>query len=170
MKRPLGYLRSGMAKGVYWLTIEPTELHSQKAALLGENGFEVTFFKTLDSLLKELQSTRVPVIVVGDEGPEVSVAKAISTLGTMPEIQGARLILSTLRNSLTTLRAATCEGFRDIFNLDMDDELWIERFIFSTSGKYNRLPTKPPPGASDLHPKIVELGNPVEIAELARKN
>lgn len=119
---------------IYWLTIEPNELHERKVALLEERGFEVIFFKTLDSLTKELQNRRASIIIVGDEGPEVIVVKAISLLRRMPDIQGARLILSTSRQSPTVLRAAACEGFRDIIPIQMEDPEWFQRFAFSTSG------------------------------------
>ena len=131
-------------RSIYWLTIEPGDRHKQKAHQLDLRGYEVFFLKTLDSLTRELSSKRVPIIVVGDEGPEVSVVKAISLLGTMPDIQGARLILSSSRHSAVVLRAAACEGFRDILPIDMDDRDWIQRFMFSTAGKAAMLPAPVP--------------------------
>lgn len=124
---------------IYWLTIETNKAHEQKAALLSTFGYNVTFFKTLDALTKEIQNRRAPIIVIGDEGPEVIVVKAISLLRRMPDIQGARLILSTSRYSPVVMRAAACEGFRDVLALDMDNQEWLERFLFSTSGVASKL-------------------------------
>lgn len=128
---------------IYWLTIEPDEIHKRKVALLEDNGFEVTFFKTLDSLTKELHSRRASIIIVGDEGPEVIVVKAISLLRRMPDIQGARLILSTSRHSPVVLRAAACEGFRDLLPIQMNDPEWLNRFLFSTASVPAEMQHKP---------------------------
>ncbi len=125
---------------IYWLTIEPDEIHKRKVALLEDSGFEVTFFKTLDSLTKELHTRRASIIIVGDEGPEVIVVKAISLLRRMPDIQGARLILSTSRHSPVVLRAAACEGFRDLLPIQMADPEWLSRFMFSTAGVPAEMP------------------------------
>ena len=130
--------------GVYWLTIEMTEAHDSKVAELHANGYDVTFFKTLDALAEQLKSRRVTNIVLGDEGPEVAVLKAIGSLNQMPEIQGAKLILSCSRFSPSVLRAAACDAFRDILPLAIEDSEWVQRFIFSTGTRGLTLPHPTP--------------------------
>ena len=127
-------------QGVYWLTIEPENQHRSLAAALESHEFGVTFFKTLDSLTNQLKTQRAPIIIVGDEGPEIIVVKAISLLSTMPELQGVRLILSVSRHSPVVMRAAACEGFRDIIPVSLEAGEWTRRFLFSTSGSEARLP------------------------------
>ena len=122
-------------KGVYWLTLETSSSHKEKVEAMAARGYEVSFFQTLDSLVKELQSRRVTSIIVGDEGPEVVVLKAISLLNRMPEIQGAKLILSCSRYSPTVLRAAACDAFRDILPICLNREEWVDRFVFATGNQ-----------------------------------
>lgn len=131
-------------RGVYWLTIEPGEFHQQKAMALEPYGYEISFFKTLESMTKEIQARRVSIIIIGDEGPQISVLKALSDIASMPDIQGARLILSTIRFRSDISRAAACEGFRDIIPLNLNRQEWVQRFLFSTSGKEGHLPTPLP--------------------------
>lgn len=119
--------------GVYWLTLEPHENHLKKAAMLDALGYRVTFFKTLDSLAQGIFDQRVPIVIVGDEGPENAVINAIRELGHMPAMQGARMLLTVSRPALPIMRIAACEGFRDILALDMPHQEWLERFIFSSS-------------------------------------
>ncbi len=128
------------AKGIYWLTLEQDDAHLSKVVELQDRGFEVTFFKTLDSLTTELRSNRVTFVIVGDEGPEVTVLKAIEMLNRMPDIQGAKLILSCSRYSPTVLRAAACDAFRDILPISLPDREWVERFTFSVGENDEELP------------------------------
>lgn len=127
-------------KCIYWLTLEPDDAHQAIVAELNERGFDVQFFRTLDALTKELRIKRVTFVVVGDEGPEVIVLKAISMLNRMPDIQGAKLVLSCSRYSRTVLRAAACEGFRDILPLTLPAKSWGQRFLFSVGESQEPLP------------------------------
>ncbi|MGE4209968.1 MAG: hypothetical protein AB7F87_12405 [Oligoflexales bacterium] len=122
-------------KRVYWLTIDKQSEHEKKAALLDARGYKVEFFKTLDSLTKALRNQRVTILVVGDEGPETFISKAVTLLRHMPDIQGARLLLSVSRSLDAILRLAACEGFRDMVPLELKNEDWLRRFEFSTSGQ-----------------------------------
>ena len=153
-------------RSIYWLTIESGEQHQRKSSRLEDRGYEVIFLKTLDSLLRKLAQKRVSIIVLGDEGPEVSVVKAISLLGTSPDIQGARLVLSTSRHSDVVLRAAACEGFRDILPIDMNEKDWITRFIFSTAGKPAMLPAPTPQVA---FPSAASLSIPARIVWISKQ-
>jgi hypothetical protein len=122
-------------KRVYWLTIDKQTEHENKAALLEDRGYKVEFFKTLDSLTKALRNQRVTILVVGDEGPETIISKAVTLLRHMPDIQGARLILSVSKFSQAILRLAASEGFRDMLPLELEDAVWLQRFEFSTGGQ-----------------------------------
>lgn len=131
-------------RGVYWLSTEITENHHEKRKLLESRNYDVQFFNTLDSMIEKIRSNRVFIIVVGDEGPDIFVLEAIRKLSRMPEIHGARLILSTSRHDSGLLYAAACEGFRDALAVNLGDEEWGNRFDFSISGNRQELPSPVP--------------------------
>ena len=112
--------------------MEPSDHHQILTELMIEKGFDVRFFKTLDALMTELRAVRVSCIILGDEGPEVNVLNAISTLQAAPEIQGAKILLSNSKSSALLLETAVYAGFRDVLPFDLPSEKWVERFIFST--------------------------------------
>ena len=135
---------------VYWLVLDPTENHFFKKGALEERGFSVTFFKTLSSMLERVATQRAGFYIVGDEGVDASVLKAVTTLSNHPDLAGAKLVLSISQDSPAVLRAAACEGFRDILPLKMADKEWAQRFLFSTATKPIDLPSPPKATEHDL--------------------
>ena len=126
---------------VYWLVLDPSDHHTSKKASLEERGFKVVMFKTLSAMLDKVMTQRAGLYIVGDEGPEANVLKAITTLSSYPDLAGAKLILSISQNSSAILRAAASEGFRDILPLEIPDKEWTQRFLFSTATKTIELPS-----------------------------
>ena len=112
-----------------------TSTHEERAKLLEEIGYEVSFFEQVDELTVSLNAKRVSIVIVGDEGSEEHCIAAIGILSNLPVIQGARLILSLSENNTNLCRFAAGNGFRDIIPLSLDEPKWLSRFRFSTASK-----------------------------------
>lgn len=125
---------------IYWLTIEKNNSHEKKCTLLEKRGYQIVFFKNLDSLISELRINRVSILILGDEGSEFATLKALSYLSYMPEIQGCRIIFSVSKPTSSIMKIACCEGVRDILPLYMPTKEWIQRFLFSIGVKSNAIP------------------------------
>ncbi len=134
----------GKKKSVYWLTQSVSDIHRHKVELLHQRGYQVTFYATLDELVAASATRRSGILVIGDEGDETEVGRAIHLLSTLPLTGGARLILSisTQRNSVKNLAAAT--AFRDLLPLNLADNQWIRRFAFATAGRAVDMPIPHP--------------------------
>lgn len=120
---------------IYWLSIETTDAHSKKAALLHKRGYKVLFFRTLAAMVAEIRQNRVSIIIIGDEGSEYTSLRSIAMLANMPEIQGCRLIYSSADPTRAMMKAACCNGVRDILPLYMPSREWLERFLFAIGAK-----------------------------------
>lgn len=116
---------------IYWLSIETTDAHKKKASLLHKRGYKVLYFKTLDAMVAEIRQNRVSIIVIGDEGSEYSSLRSIALLANMPEIQGCRLVYSSAAPTSAMMKAACCNGVRDILPLYMPSREWLDRFLFA---------------------------------------
>lgn len=116
---------------IYWLSLETTDAHKKKATLLHKRGYKVLYFKTLDAMVAEIRQNRVSIIVIGDEGSEYASLRSIALLANMPEIQGCRLIYSSAAPTSAMMKAACCNGVRDILPLYMPSKEWLGRFLFA---------------------------------------
>jgi hypothetical protein len=122
----------------YWITDTVSSQTRDRALVLNQKGYDVRFFTTLDSLIAELETQRAGVIVVSDEGETKRVERIILTLMSLPEIQGARMILTVTKTDADGDRLkylAACGSFRDIIPMNMDDHQWVQRFTFATAGR-----------------------------------
>ncbi len=122
---------------VYWLCPETTEVQARRAAILDEIGYEVSFFHNLELLAKEVCSKRAQILILGDAWDSRVTLQCIQLLASLPEINGARLILSHTAHSDNrdlVLEAAMSQGFRDLIPESLSDADWLRRFEFSTSG------------------------------------
>ncbi|TWW10494.1 hypothetical protein E3A20_06570, partial [Planctomyces bekefii] len=119
----------------YWIADAVDQLMSERAKQLHAQGIEVTFFTSLDKLLKAFDVRRPSILVVTNDADESKGEKILIHLTSMPEIQGIKLVLVAHRNSswLTFLAAAT--NARDIIPRDLPDSAWITRFLFATAPK-----------------------------------
>ena len=90
------------------------------------NDFE-TFFATYNH-------KRTSTVIIGDEFPKQVLLKGLININKHPELAATRFILSLSRVDLDLIRKATLMGFRDVIPLDLDDNIWIDRFNFSCSG------------------------------------
>ena len=119
----------------YWLTDLVSAKHRERALMLNQKGYDVSFFTSLDSLRTEVSQRRASVLVVDDEGQEKKIEQAIVTLANLPELQGARLILSMIQRKERIATLAAGNSFRDIIPMDLDNNQWIQRFLFSTGSR-----------------------------------
>lgn len=124
----------------FWLIDRVGTQHREYALELSKRGFDVQFFATLDALVQETRVRRPAVIVVGDEGSDQLVEKAILTLTSMPDILGARLVMSLSRQHENLKRFAACGAFRDLIPMHLDMAQWLSRFVFATSSANSNTP------------------------------
>ena len=156
---------------VYWLVLDPAENHHNKRLALEERGFSVAWFKTLGALLDKVMSERAGFYIVGDEGAEANVLKAITTLSSHPDLAGAKLVLSSSNHSPSILRAVACEGFRDILPMGIPDKEWAQRFLFSTATRPIPLPApsslvwQDSPGQLSLPARLVTINTEMLFLE-----
>lgn len=124
-------------KGIYWLVNNAGHLHKERADLLDELGFSVSFFTSIEELTASLAAKRVSIVIIGDEGEESECIAAMDTLSNLPVIKGARLILSLSTNNSQLCQCAAGNGFRDIIPLSLEENKWLSRFQFSTASTKN---------------------------------
>lgn len=145
--------------GIYWLCPSIEDHHARRAAILDEVGYQVYFFQNLEALIKEVSLKRARVIVLGDEWDRDVTLKCIQAFAHIPDINGARLLLTNSKNDYETMQAACLEGFRDIIPSDLEDAEWLQRFEFATSGMESIL---------DLHEDLKKFEEKVELLTPAR--
>lgn len=145
--------------GIYWLCPQINETHQRRAAILDEVGYQVYFFSNLEALIREVSIKRARVIVLGDEWDRETTLKCIQTFANIPDINGARLLLSNSKNDSDIMQAACLEGFRDMIPCDLEDTEWLQRFEFATSGMESIL---------DLHEDLKKFEEKIEINLPAR--
>jgi hypothetical protein len=119
----------------FWITPAASPAAKERALALTARGYDVRFFASLDRMASELETKRASVVVVSDEGDEAATETILVALMTMPEVQGARLILATTRPSDKIYRLAACSNFRDIIPLDLDEKQFLTRFVYATAGR-----------------------------------
>jgi hypothetical protein len=145
--------------GIYWLCPSIEEVHQRRASILDDIGYQVYFFENLEVLIKEICVKRAKILILGDEWPSDVAMKQIQTFANIPDIIGARLLLSNSRNDYDLMQAACMEGFRDVIPIDLDDAEWLQRFEFATSGMESIL---------DLHDDLKKFEEKIEINVPAR--
>ncbi|MBC7659400.1 MAG: hypothetical protein H7249_06800 [Chitinophagaceae bacterium] len=145
--------------GIYWLCSSIEEVHQRRASILDDIGYQVYFFENLEALIKEICVKRAKILILGDEWPSDVAIKHIQTFANIPDIIGARLLLSNSRNDYELMRAASMEGFRDIIPTDLEDSEWLQRFEFATSGMESIL---------DIHSDLKKFEEKIEINIPAR--
>ncbi len=119
---------------VYWLCPQTTELQTRRAAILDEIGYQVFFFHELEALSREVCSKRAQIVLLSDAWASGTNLEAIDHVANLPELNGARLILTHSLGSAAVMQAAMNQGFRDIIPDQLSDVEWLQRFEFSTSG------------------------------------
>ncbi|MBF0441242.1 MAG: hypothetical protein HQK54_05000 [Oligoflexales bacterium] len=117
---------------IYWLTSKTSPLHESKAQLLKQVGFDLTFFKSFKTMVEEFNKKRVGVIIIGDEENPNEIEDIFNQLEVRAEMNGVRLILSLSSRNPLISNLAYHNGFRDIIPLDLDNQTWLSRLIFST--------------------------------------
>lgn len=132
----------------YWIAETVTPRMRARATLLASKGLEVRFFTALDSLIKELEARRTGILIVSDDGDQSRTERILITLTTMPEIQGARLVMIRSKNSEWLTFLAATGNVRDIIPENLDDMQWLGRFLFATASR--AIPFVQPPGQITL--------------------
>jgi len=145
--------------GIYWLCPSIEDIHRRRASILDDIGYQVYFFENLEVLVKEICVKRAKILILGDEWASETAIKHIQTFANIPDIIGARLLLSNSRNDFDLMQAASMEGFRDIIPLDLGDAEWLQRFEFATSGMESIL---------DLHEDLKKFDEKIEVNIPAR--
>ncbi|MBC7531687.1 MAG: hypothetical protein H7318_08925 [Oligoflexus sp.] len=145
--------------GIYWLCPSIEEVHQRRASILDDIGYQVYFFENLEAMAREICVKRAKILILGDEWPSEVAIKHIQTFANIPDIIGARLLLSNSRNDYDLMQAASMEGFRDIIPLDLGDAEWLQRFEFATSGMESIL---------DIHSDLKKFDEKIEINIPAR--
>ena len=129
-------------KKVFWLSESPTSTEKKRALSLVDAGFDVIFFRGVQEMLMKLDTQRASIFVIDDRGNDSQIFRNITLLSNHPTVQGARLIFSTSRShELISFRAAA-GAFRDIIPNQLDDQQWLTRFLYATSGKAIEWPIK----------------------------
>ncbi len=124
-----------LKRRTYWIADVVTPLLRERAMMLSHKGYDVQFFTTLDSLMAELAARRAAIIVVSDDGDEKVTERILLTLMTLSEIQGAKLVMVRNAHSDRINFLTACANFRDIIPSNIDERLWLTRFIYATAGK-----------------------------------
>lgn len=124
----------------FWLADTVTAQHRDRALLLNQKGFDIQFFTSLAAVITEIEAKRAGVIVISDDGDEAVITRMLAHLMSMPEVQGARLILVRAGHSQALNFLAACASFRDIIPFDLDEKQWLQRFLFAAGSKPMRLP------------------------------
>lgn len=119
----------------FWLVDAVTPRHRARALLLNEKGFDVQFFNSLDAVAAELETKRAAVIIVSDATDPKLTEKMLTTVMSLPETHGARLVLTVSQHVESVNQLAAAANVRDVIPFDIDDKQWTQRFVFATAGK-----------------------------------
>ncbi|WP_141733053.1 hypothetical protein [Oligoflexus tunisiensis] len=144
---------------VYWLLPAVDDHHHRRASILDDIGYHVFFFENFETLIKEICVKRAQILILGDEWPSAEAIGYAHAFANIPDINGARLLVSNSRNDFALMDAAMNEGFRDIIPADLDDHEWLQRFEFATSGVESVL---------SLHSDLEFVAEPIDIVVPAR--
>lgn len=142
--------QSKVARRVYWIASSIDERQREKAYLLSQHGFEVSFFTDLGTFVAQVSRMRPAIVVLASHGDHDFEFRILEQLMIMPEIRSAKMILVCAKANEALSRLASCFNFRDILPLDLpakgdhslssDDsgasrDPWIQRFVYATSSR-----------------------------------
>lgn len=133
----------------FWLADAMTPLLRDRALLLNEKGYEVHIFTSLSGFLVELTTKRPSVIVVSDGGDERVTIRTLKSLIGLPEVQGSRMVMVSTTASEQAAFLAASGNFRDIIPANLEEKLWLTRFIYATAGR--AMPYVQPAGQMTLN-------------------
>ena len=157
--------QSGRKRLCFWLTDNVGPLHRDFALELGLKNFDIQFFGTLDLLVAETRLRRPAVIIIGDEGHDQLVEKAILTLTSMPDISGSRLVMTLSKHHENLKRYAACSAFRDLIPMNLEKNQWLQRFTFATSSNDSAIPK---PAMQLTLNSIAAINAPARIVALSK--
>lgn len=132
---------------IYWLIEKDskTRYHSEKIRALRALSIKTVVLRDFDNLIESYKHHRTTTVVIGDEFPESVLEAGIMKIIHHPEFTGTRMILSYKQCSRALLQKVLQLGFRDIMPIDMNDQVWVKRFLFSSGNKGSRVPACPTP-------------------------
>ena len=119
----------------YWLTEVVTPLLLDRAFQLNSKGYDVQFFTQLEALLSAFSERRAGIIVIGDGSSDLATERQLLAMMARSDILSAKMVMVRSRSSPELLQLASCAGVRDIIPLDLDDRLWLTRFVFATANR-----------------------------------
>ena len=131
-------------KTVYWLSKQVSSRAQQKIDVLSKAGFRVITVSSFIKLTRLFQSQRALSIVVGDGGNLSEVQENIHQLNEDPEYGSVRIILSISGRNSNLSRIAMDYGFRDIIPVDLDENQWINKYLFAVGLKSDIPPSQEP--------------------------
>lgn len=146
---------------VYWLVDHVSEQHRKLNVFLNAHGHSVRFFSNVNMLADALSQQRVGIIVIDDQGPSDVVEANITQIMSMPDAQGARLVLSVTESHEKISAMAACSAFRDLIPLDLNERAWFTRFVFATARGVTKI-SEPAPQVTLNH--LATIGLPARIA------
>lgn len=120
---------------IYWLTPGNSAVVGERALALAAKGYNVQLFSSLELLTAELANKRANILLVSDDTHSDIVESMLTRLMSMPEVQGARLILASTQPAERPYQLAACSNFRDIIPLDLDEKTFLMRVLFATGGR-----------------------------------
>lgn len=125
---------------LYWLTSEVKQRQTNRGEILKRKGINTTFFTGIMDLLEACNKQRVSTIILSDNFPPNIFMENLEQISKSPLLYGIRLILSVEAGSNEVSQASYQYGFRDIIPADLQNKQWINRILFSSSGKNRKIP------------------------------
>ncbi|MEN9834520.1 MAG: hypothetical protein RL011_713 [Pseudomonadota bacterium] len=148
---------------LYWLSAQTTAGLQDRADLLAEKGYEVSFYRSVAELYSSLARRRAGVVILSDDFGDKETENIIRSLMNTPEIEGARMVLVRYGHTESINTLAACANFRDIIPAEMESKEWLSRFIFATGG--SPIPYVQPAGQVTLN-NISALHLPARITRV----
>lgn len=148
----------------YWLAAQITSVQQDRATLLLERGYEVSFYNSLSDLTSFLNRRRAGIIIVSDDFGDQETETIVKSLMAMPEVEGARMVMVRYGRSAALNVLAGCANFRDLIPAELDAKQWINRFIYATGG--SPAPYVQPAGQVTLN-NISAMHLPARISRLS---
>ena len=148
----------------YWLAARITSVLQDRSTLLLERGYEVSFCSSLDELTSFLDKRRAGIIIVSDDFGNQETEHIVKSLMTMPEVEGARMVMVRYGHSEALNVLAACANFRDLIPAELEAKQWMHRFIYATGG--SPTPYVQPAGQVTLN-NISAMHLPARITRLS---
>ena len=148
----------------YWLAAQITSVLQDRATLLLERGYEVSFYNSLADLASFLNRRRAGIIIVSDDFGDQETETIVKSLMAMPEVEGARMVMVRYGHSEALNVLAGCANFRDLIPAELDAKQWVSRFVYATGG--SPTPYVQPAGQVTLN-NISAMHLPARITRLS---